>query len=75
MLLKIAQKTEDRHEGYGCRVRTKEGECIHEFCAAMNMTIGNTFRNILTESLKNSGGSLLGKEKPKNVFKSHKSLT
>ena len=70
MLLEITQKTEDRDEGYGYRVRTKEG-----FCAAINMTVGSTFRNILTESLKNSGGLLFGKEKPKKVFKRYKSLT
>ena len=31
-----------QHGGYGYRVWTKEGESIHEFCAAMNMTVGNT---------------------------------
>ena len=41
----------------------------------MNMTVRNTFRNISTESLKNSVGLLFGKEKPKKVFKSYKSLT
>ena len=29
--------------GYGYGVRKKKGESIHEFCAAMNMTVGNTF--------------------------------
>ena len=64
-----------QHGGYGYRVWTKEGESIHEFCAAMNMTVGNTFRNIFTKSLKNSGGLLFGKEKQKKVFKRYKSLT
>ena len=27
---------------YGYGVRKKEGESIHEFCAAMNMAVGNT---------------------------------
>ena len=75
MLLEITQKTEDQHGGYGYRVSTKEGESIHEFCAAMNMTVENAFRNIFTESLKNSGGLLFGKEKPKKVFRTYKNLT
>ena len=33
---------EDQHGGYGYGVRKKEGEIIHEFFAAMNMTVGNT---------------------------------
>ena len=41
----------------------------------MNMAVGNTFRNIFTESLKNSGGLLFGKEKPKKVFKRYKGFT
>ena len=41
----------------------------------MNIIVGNTFRNVFTESLKNSGGLLFGKEKPKKVFKRYKSLT
>ena len=32
----------EQHEGYSYGVRKKEGESIHEFCAAMNMTVGNT---------------------------------
>ena len=66
---------EDQHGGYGYGVRKKEGEIIHEFFAAMNMTVGNTFWNIFTESLTNSDGLLFGKEKPKGVFKKYKSLT
>ena len=66
---------EDQYGGYGYRVMTKEGESIHEFCVAMNIIVGNTFRNVFTESLKNSGGLLFGKEKPKKVFKRYKSLT
>ena len=61
--------------GYGYGVRKKKGESIHEFCAAMNMTVGNTFWSIFVESLKNSGGLLFCKEKPKEVFRSYKSLT
>ena len=34
---------EDQHGAYGYGVRKKEGESIHEFFAAMNMTVGNTF--------------------------------
>ena len=31
-----------QHGYYGYEVRKKEGECIHEICGAMNMTVGNT---------------------------------
>ena len=65
----------DQHGGYGYGVRKKEGESIHEICAAMNMTVGNTFRNIFTEPHKNSGGLMFGKEKPQEVFKRYKNFT
>ena len=41
----IKLKTEnsgDQHGGYGYWARNKENERIIEFCAAMNMTLGNT---------------------------------
>ena len=31
---------EDQHGCFGSGVRKKEAESIHEFCAAMNMTVG-----------------------------------
>ena len=33
---------EDQHGDYDYAVRRKEGESIHESCAAMNMTVENT---------------------------------
>ena len=37
-----AEHNEDQHRGYGYGVRNNEEERILEFCAAMNMKIGNT---------------------------------
>ena len=37
-----AEYNEDQHRGYGYGVRNNEEERILEFCAAMNMKIGNT---------------------------------
>ena len=42
---------EDQHGCFGYGVREKEAESIHEFCAAMNMTVGNAFWNIFTALL------------------------
>ena len=36
------ENSEDQHGGYGYWARNKENERIIEFCAAMNMTLGNT---------------------------------
>ena len=36
-----AENYGEQHGGYGYGVRKKEG--INEFCAAMNLTVGNTF--------------------------------
>ena len=33
---------EEQHWGCGYGVRSKQGERILEFCAAMNMAVGNT---------------------------------
>ena len=35
------ENSEDQHGRYGYRVRKKEGKSIHEFCATMNMTVGD----------------------------------
>ena len=64
---------EGQHGSYCYGVRKKERESIHEFCADMNWNI--FFWKIFTESLKKSCWLLLGKEKPKEVFKIYKSLT
>ena len=39
-----AERNEDQHRGYGYGVRNYEEERFLEFCAAMNMKIGNTLK-------------------------------
>ena len=63
-------------------VVTRKGERILEFCAAMNMTVGNILfkkrANLLITYKSgplNSGRLLFAQEKPKKVFKRYKSLT
>ena len=62
-------------------VVTRKGERILEFCAAMNMTVGNILfkkrANLLItyKSGPLNSGRLFAQEKPKKVFKRYKSLT
>ena len=40
-LRSVAKDFEDQHGGYGYLVKKKEEQRILEFCAAMNMGVGN----------------------------------
>ena len=62
---------EDQHGGYDYGVRNKKNERIREFCAAMNMTVGNTlFKKRANQSLMR-----LFHQKPKELSERYKSLT
>ena len=38
----IVEDYEDQNGGYGCGIRKKEGTKIQEFCAAINVILGDT---------------------------------
>lgn len=63
------ESCEGQHEDYGYGVTKKEGESIHEFCAAMNMTVENKlFKNKEINLVSFGSGPLFGKEKSKEVL-------
>lgn len=48
---------QDQQKGYDCGVRSKEGERILKFCAAMNMTVRNTlFQKRASHLVNNESG-------------------
>ena len=64
------ESCEGQHEDYGYGVTKKEGESIHEFCAAMNMTVENKlFKKREINLVSFGSGPLFGKEKPKKFWK------
>ena len=63
---------EDQRGGYGYEVKNKEGGRILEFCAAKNMTVGNSiFKKKVSDLVTQESGPsktrvdyFFGKEKP-----------
>ena len=63
------ENCEGQHEDYGYGVTKKKGESIHEFFAAMNMTVENKlFKKREINLVSFGSGTLFGKEKSKEVL-------